>query len=120
MTGRVTGLGGVFFRAEDPEALAAWYDTHFGITPNGPWPQEAGISVLGLFERDSDYWPAVRPFMMNFRIEGLDAMIARLREAGVAVEVNPDWDMPEIGRFARVRDPEGNPIELWEPAAGPA
>ncbi len=116
MTGRITGLGGLFFRAGDPEALAAWYKTHFGIETNGAWPQEAGVSVLGLFGKDSDYWPRERGFMFNFRVEGLDALAARLEAAGIAVERNPDWDMPEIGRFARIHDPEGNPIELWEPA----
>ncbi len=119
MTGRVTGLGGLFIRAKDPEALAAWYAEHLDIAANGPWAQDAGISVLGLFARDSDYWPKDRPFMFNLRIEDLDAMTARLEAAGIEVLRNPDWDMPEIGRFVRIHDPEGNPIELWEPA-GPA
>ncbi|MDU8942303.1 VOC family protein [Ovoidimarina sediminis] len=116
MTGRVMGAGGVFFRAKDPAALAEWYRTHFAIDANGPWPQEAGFAVLGLFAQDSDYWPADRAFMVNFRVDDLDEMRAGLEAAGVAVETNPAWDMPEIGRFARVYDPEGNPIELWEPA----
>lgn len=116
MTGRVTGLGGVFFRAKDPEALAAWYKEHFDISANGFWPQEAGGSVLGLFNSDSDYWAEDRSFMMNFRVDGLDALKARLESAGIEVQTNPDWDTPEIGRFARVHDPEGNAVELWEPA----
>lgn len=118
MSARVMGAGGVFFRARDTERLAAWYKTHFGIDANGPWPQEAGVAVLGLFAEDSDYWPTDRPFMLNFRVNDLDAMRASLEAAGVEVETNPVWDTPEIGRFARVYDPEGNPIELWEPAPG--
>ena len=118
MSARVTGLGGLFFRVKDAKAMRAWYETHFGITPNGPWPQEKGISVMGHFAEDSDYWPADRAFMFNFRVEGLDTIIARLEAAGITVETNPDWDTPEIGRFARIHDPEGNPIELWEPAQG--
>ena len=115
MTGRVTGLGGVFFRAKDPQALAAWYDEHLGIAANGPWAQEEGMAVLGLFAGDSDYWPSDRGFMMNLRVEGLDALLARLEAAGIAVRRDPDWDDPHIGRFARIHDPEDNPIELWEP-----
>ena len=116
MGGRVTGIGGVFFRAKDPEALAAWYQTHFGIEANGFWPQEEGGSVLGLFKSDTDYWAQGRQFMMNFRVEDLAAMTTRLEAAGIEVQRDPSWDSPEYGQFARIHDPEGNPIELWEPA----
>ncbi len=116
MTHNVTGIGGLFFRTEDPAALADWYAEHFGIGANGPWPQAEGVSVLGLFAKDSDYWPKDRAFMFNIRVDDLDAVTARLAAAGIDVQTNPDWDMPEIGRFARVHDPEGNPIELWQPA----
>ena len=116
MTHNVTGIGGLFFRAEDPAALGEWYSKHFGIAVNGPWMQDEGVSVLGLFAKDSDYWPKERAFMFNIRVDDLDAVTARLKAAGIAVETNPDWDVPEIGRFARVHDPEGNPIELWQPA----
>ena len=117
MGGRVTGIGGVFFRASDPEALAAWYADHFGIEANGFWPQEAGDSVLGLFKADTDYWPKGRDFMMNFRVEDLAALTRRLEAAGIEVQRDPEWDSPEFGQFARIQDPEGNPIELWEPAS---
>lgn len=120
MAGRVTGIGGLFFRAKDPTALAAWYKTHFDIDANGAWAQEAGYSVLGLFSADTDYWPSERSFMFNFRVDDLDALSARLEGAGVEVLRDPAWDTPEIGRFARIHDPEGNPIELWEPAPGAA
>ncbi len=120
MSTDIAGIGGIFFRARDLDALAAWYEKHFGISANGSWPQEEGFAVLGLFRQDSDYWPTDRAFMFNIRVHDLDAVTARLRDAGIAVETNPDWDVPEIGRFARTHDPEGNPIELWEPAGPPA
>jgi predicted enzyme related to lactoylglutathione lyase len=115
----VNGIGGVFFRAEDPAALLAWYKTHFGVTMQGyePWRQAEGPTVFQPFARDTDYWPAGKAWMINFRVTDLDALMSSLRQAGVAVETNPAWDSPEAGRFARVYDPEGNPIELWEPPA---
>lgn len=109
------GLGGMFFRAEDPEMLAEWYATHLGISANEAWPQAAGYAVLGLFAKASDYWPEDRAFMFNIRVLDLDETIQRLRDEGIDVRREDDWDMPGIGRFARIHDPEGNPIELWEP-----
>ena len=118
MTGQVTGIGGIFFRAQDPAALAAWYEKHLGVTSFGPWPQQAGISVFAPFDADTGYWPADRQWMLNLRVEGLNDLIERLAQAGIAVETRPDeWDTPETGRFARISDPEGNDIELWEPPA---
>jgi predicted enzyme related to lactoylglutathione lyase len=112
---RVTGIGGVFFRAHNPEALAAWYREHLGIA--FPWNQEAGPTVFAPFEQKTDYFPADRQWMINLRVDDLDAMIARLKAAGIAVETRAEWDTPETGRFARIADPEGNPIELWQPPA---
>ena len=118
MAGRVTGLGGVFFRSKDPEARVAWYQEHLGVPSHGPWPQEAGISVFAPFSADTDYWPEGEAFMLNFRVEDLDALVAKLEAAGIAVERRPDeWDTAGIGRFARITDPEGLPVELWEPAS---
>ncbi len=118
MSGRVTGIGGIFFRASDPDALAAWYAEHLGVTSFGPWPQEAGMSVFAPFKAETEYWPAEKQWMLNLRVEGLDALIARLEAAGIAVETRPEeWDTPETGRFARIQDPEGTHIELWEPPA---
>jgi len=116
---RITGLGGLFFRADDPEALTAWYDQHFGIAFTGgmPWAQEAGHTVFSPFARDTDYFPKDRAFMVNLRTDDLDGLTAKLKAAGLEVQTDPSWDTPEIGRFARVYDPEGNPIELWEPAS---
>jgi predicted enzyme related to lactoylglutathione lyase len=115
----VSGIGGVFFRAQDSAALTQWYKTHFGVTMEGyePWKQEAGPTVFMPFAGDTDYWPASKQWMINFRVTDLDALLAKLREAGIAVKTDPAWDSPEAGRFARVEDPEGNPVELWEPPA---
>ena len=115
----VSGIGGVFFRAKDSNALTQWYKTHFGVTMEGyePWKQEAGPTVFMPFAGDTDYWPDSKQWMINFRVTDLDALLAKLREAGVAVKTDPAWDSPEAGRFARVEDPEGNPVELWEPPA---
>ncbi len=114
MAGKATGIGGVFFRARDTAALAQWYETHLGV--GGFWQQEAGLTVFAPFKADTDYFPAHRQWMINFRVDDLDALLARLKAAGIAAETRPDeWDTPETGRFARIADPEGNPIELWEP-----
>lgn len=122
---RVTGIGGLFFRAKDPEALKAWYETHLGVTApprdygQTPWRQEAGPTVFSPFEQSTDYFG--RPgqmWMINFRVGDLDAMAAQLRAAGIEVTVDPEA-YPN-GRFARIYDPEGNPIELWEPQSNKA
>lgn len=112
---KVNGIGGVFFRAENPELLAAWYAEHLGVE-GMPWQQQSGYTVFQPFPQASDYFPAGRQWMINFRVDDLDAMIAQLESAGIIVETNDDWNMPEVGRFARIHDPEGNPIELWQPA----
>ena len=111
---RVVGIGGIFFRADDTKALAAWYETHLGITEL--WNQEAGMTVFAPFRRQTDYFPPDKQWMINFRVDDLDAMMAQLKAAGIAIETRAEWDTPETGRFARIHDPEGNQIELWEPA----
>jgi predicted enzyme related to lactoylglutathione lyase len=118
---RVTGIGGFFFRARDPEALARWYTAHFGIDPvpgdyaGMPWMQEAGPTVFAPFQADTEYFgDAARAWMLNLRVEGLDGLVAALQAAGIEVSVDPET-YPN-GRFARLVDPEGNPLELWEPA----
>lgn len=113
----VLGLGGVFWRARDPEALAEWYARHLGIALGGPIPQAEGVSVPAAFPADTEYWPADRAFLINLRVEGLEALVAGLEAQGVAVERRAEWDTPETGRFARITDPEGTPVELWEPPA---
>ncbi len=115
----VVGIGGVFFRAKDPGALQEWYKTHLGIVPDDSysWPQQAGPTVFMPFKETTDYFPASKQWMLNFRVTEIDALLSSLRAAGIEVITNPDWDTPETGRFARVHDPEGNPVELWEPPA---
>ncbi|MEL6204878.1 MAG: VOC family protein [Pseudomonadota bacterium] len=114
---KVTGIGGLFFRATDPEALQSWYAEHLGL-PAGPmpWMQEAGPTVFAPFERGSDYFPDQFLHMINLRVDDLTGLIAQLEAAGIAVETREEWDGPH-GRFARIHDPEGNPIELWQPPA---
>ncbi len=115
------GIGGVFFRAKDPKALQAWYRKHLGVG-GGPedafqWMQQAGPTVFMPFPKDTDYFPADRQMMLNFRVTQLDQLLTALRDAGIAVTTNAEWNTPETGRFARIHDPEGNPVELWEPPA---
>ena len=117
---RVTGIGGFFFKAEDPAKLAAWYADNLGIdlVPNDydtqPWTQQAGPTVFGPFSKDTDYFGRdSQMWMLNLRVSDMDAMVAQLRAADIEVEVD-EANYPN-GRFARVYDPEGNPIELWEP-----
>lgn len=112
---KATGIGGIFFRAADTDALARWYETHLGVT--GLWNQDAGLTVFAPFKQDSDYFPANRQWMINLRVDDLDGLMANLRAASIAVETRPEWDTTETGRFARILDPEGNPVELWEPPA---
>ncbi len=118
---KVQGLGGFFFRAKDPSGLASWYQDYLGINiaPTDmemmPWTTEAGVTVFSPFADDTDYFAADKTFMLNFRVADLDAMTAQLRSAGI--EVSHESEMEGIGRFARIHDPEGNPIELWEPTS---
>lgn len=116
---KVQGVGGVFFRARDPDALRAWYRDHLGIdTLPQVWTQSAGPTVYEPFVADTEYFGrSEQQWMINFRVADLDALTAQLEAAGIEVMTNAEWDADEIGRFARIHDPEGNPIELWEPAA---
>ena len=115
---KVLGIGGVFFRSKDPEALSAWYHRHLGIVPAPtndtmlPWTTDAGVTVFSPFAHDTDYFPKDQSFMLNFRVESLDAALEELNAAGV--ESGEIVAMEGIGRFSRIHDPEGNPIELWE------
>jgi predicted enzyme related to lactoylglutathione lyase len=110
----VTGIGGFFFRADDPDALSAWYEEHLGIGAE-EWHQSAGQTVFAPFPRSSEYFPAEKQCMLNLRVSGIDALLDQLAAAGIAVVTDPEWDAAGLGRFARIHDPEGNPIELWEP-----
>jgi len=117
---KVTGIGGLFFRAHDPKALGLWYQQHLGISlmPMGlndsVWEQEAGPTIFAPFKETTSYFgDATKMWMVNFRVRDLDKMAAQLEAAGIAVKIDPE-SYPN-GRFARLHDPEGNPIELWEP-----
>jgi glyoxylase I family protein len=117
---RVTGIGGFFFRASDPKALAEWYERHLGInkTPESysqqPWEQTAGPTVFAPFAKQTRYFGSdAQQWMINFRVRDLDAMVAQLRRAAIEVEV--DSTVYPNGRFAHLKDLEGNPIQLWEP-----
>jgi glyoxylase I family protein len=118
---KVTGIGGVFFRARHPKELSEWYREHLGIDPAPdnyevrPWQQQAGPTVLAPFPDDTTYFgDGGQQWMINFRVAHLDSMVTQLHAAGISVEIDPEH-YPN-GRFARLYDPEGNAIELWEPA----
>jgi glyoxylase I family protein len=117
---RVRGIGGFFFRANDPAALARWYEDRLGVTrvpassDDPPWRQEEGETAFAPFEADSAMiGPPDRTWMINFRVADLDAFVDQLRAAGEEVQVDPE--RYPIGRFAELRDPEGNGIQLWQP-----
>ena len=123
----VQGMGGLFFRAADPDGLSAWYKQHLnigaGCVAEGTgeanewlWMVQGGPMVFAPFKADTDYFAADKAFMINLRVTELDALLESLRASGIDVITNPEWDQPGIGRFARIHDPEGNAIELWEMA----
>jgi len=121
---RVVGIGGIFFKAKDPKQLKAWYrevlglpmdehgETMFGEGARGPL-------VWSPFPADTTYFePSKAPFMINFRVKDLHAMLAQLRAAGATVDEKVQEE--SYGKFGWVMDPEGNRIELWEPPADDA
>ena len=115
----VLGIGGYFFRAKDPAALTTWYHEVLGVDAdaNGVWHPEARVTAFAMFPADSDYFgSASQQTMLNFRVRDLDAMLAQLRTHGA--QVSPEVaDYEGMGRFGWVIDPEGNRIELWQPAS---
>ncbi len=122
---RVTGLGGVFFKAEKPDELYEWYEKHLGLKRDSneavvfKWrhhvdKEKSGMTVWAIFPRDTRYFdPSQSSFMMNFRVDDLDALLIALQEEGV--QIDPHREDYDYGRFAWIMDPEGNRIELWEP-----
>lgn len=118
---KVTGIGGLFFRARDPKALALWYRDHLGVEvvpkdyEEQGWRQEAGPTGFAPFPETTNYFGNLdKSWMVNFRVRDLDAIVAQLSAAGIQSQI--DAQPYPNGRFARLYDPEGNPIELWEPA----
>jgi predicted enzyme related to lactoylglutathione lyase len=115
---RVLGIGGHFMRADDPDVLSLWYRECLGldVDDHGQWQQEAGPTVFAVFEPETEYFGSrTQQVMLNFRVSDLDAMLAQLRAKGADVE-DEAQDMEGVGRFGWVTDPEGNRIELWQPA----
>jgi glyoxylase I family protein len=117
---KVTGIGGLFFRAKDPKVLAKWYSDHLGVDlvpsnyDNSGWHQEAGPCAFQPFPETTTYFgDNTKRWMVNFRVRNIDRMATQLRAAGITVEIDPK--LYPNGRFARLSDPEGNPVELWEP-----
>ncbi len=126
---RVTGIGGIFFKATDPAALGAWYRTHLGIGVEAwggtafSWreddaPERKGSTVWSPFKPETTYFaPSDKPFMVNYRVDDLDAVRAALIAEGV--EVDAKVDDSDYGRFGWLMDPDGNRIELWQPPVPP-
>ena len=123
----VTGLGGIFFKCEDPKKLTQWYKEHLNFKTdeqgyvNFVWresgnPEKKGLTVWSPFPKDTEYFnPSENAYMINYRVHELDKLLAQLRDAGVAVDDKVEEH--DYGRFAWIMDPEGNRIELWEPSA---
>ena len=122
---RITGIGGVFFKSRnDNAALAAWYQKHLGLALESfggailRWPDDhaddKGVTVWHVAERESQWFsPSDSSFMINYRVDNLDEMIAQLKAGGVEVLQGPESH--ENGKFAWILDPDGNKVELWEP-----
>lgn len=123
---RVTGIGGIFFKADNPKQMYDWYQKHLGIDPipggscamfdwrDAENPDQKGSTVWSINPRDTTYFGAgPQTFMMNYRVENMDALLEALKAEGV--QIDPKRDDSEFGRFAWIVDPEGNRIELWEP-----
>ena len=122
---RVTGIGGIFFKARNPKKMAEWYRDHLGIDTKGgvmvfEWrgskkPSTKGHTVWAIFPRDSDYFGKGPQFMINYRVKNLRAVLRKLKAEGA--DVDPKVEEHPYGRFGWVTDPEGNRVELWEPPA---
>lgn len=125
---RITGIGGIFFKASDPKRLAAWYRKHLGLPISEEWsgwsfewrdaanPKKKGSTVWSLFDPDTKYFrPGKKPFMINYRVANLEKLLAQLRREGVWVDAKTEES--EFGKFGWIMDPDGQRIELWEPPA---
>jgi predicted enzyme related to lactoylglutathione lyase len=118
---KVIGLGGIFFKSRDPAALTAWYAKHLGLQPEDwggvQFDEDAarpGCTLWMPFAADTNHFaPSAQPYMLNFRVDDLDALLGQLRDAGVVVDERTDNS--ELGHFGWIMDPEGTRIELWQP-----
>jgi predicted enzyme related to lactoylglutathione lyase len=120
---KAVGIGGVFLKARDPEALVRWYAENLGIPAQDggslafEGPESAGMTVFAHFPADTKYFgEGAQQVMVNFRVDDLDGLLKKLDAAGVRID--PKRDDHEYGKFAWIWDPEGNRVELWELAAG--
>jgi predicted enzyme related to lactoylglutathione lyase len=123
--GRIVGIGGVFFKSANRDQMREWYSQHLGLADKGqgvmlPWrerddPQKEHATVWTIFSSSTDYIPATQPFMINYIVDDLDALLDRLREEGV--KIDPARMNESYGRFAWIYDQDGNKIELWQPAS---
>jgi catechol 2,3-dioxygenase-like lactoylglutathione lyase family enzyme len=121
--GRILGLGGVFLKSANRDQMREWYSKHLGLADKGsgamlPWrehddPQKDHVTVWSLFSASSDYFPASQPFMINYIVDDMDALLDRLKHEGV--KIDPKRMDESYGRFAWIYDSDGNKIELWQP-----
>jgi catechol 2,3-dioxygenase-like lactoylglutathione lyase family enzyme len=125
--GRILGIGGIFFKSANREQMREWYSKHLGLADKGggmmlPWrerddPQKEHVTVWTVFPATTDYFPATQPFMINYIVDDMDALLDRLKQEGV--KIDPKRMDESYGRFAWIYDQDGNKIELWQPAAKP-
>jgi len=126
--GRILGIGGVFFKSFDRDQMREWYSKHLGLADKGegvmlPWrehddPQKEHVTVWTIFPASTDYFdPSRAPFMVNYLVDDLDALLERLGQEGVKIDAKRMNE--SYGRFAWIYDPDGNKIELWQPVAKP-
>lgn len=124
MTKKVTGIGGIFFKCDDAAAMRTWYSKHLGFSDNQygtifEWrdaekPDVKGSTVWNTFKKETTYFqPSEKDFMINLRVENLEALLAELKEQGI--EPVGKMQVYDYGKFAHIMDPEGNKLELWEP-----
>ena len=123
---QVTGIGGIFFKCADPQKMHAWYEKHLGI-PMSDWgamfqwreldnPEKEGYTIWSAFPADTTYFdPSKKDFMINYRVEHIEALVEELKHAGV--QILDEITASEYGKFVHILDPEGNSVELFEPSA---
>jgi catechol 2,3-dioxygenase-like lactoylglutathione lyase family enzyme len=121
--GRILGIGGVFFKSANRDQTRDWYSTHLGLTDKGggamlPWrehddPQKERVTVWTVFPASTDYFAPGQPFMVNYIVDDLDALLDRLKQEGVKIDAKRMNE--SFGRFAWIYDADGNKIELWQP-----